>query len=136
MVVGARTHRISGRRHGVVIESETGLPLVRMPAFTRRRAKGTWDMYLWALKHGAPLPAGAVAVCRVEARRIVERQAVSQERGMPPDDSEPGARRARTTSPTSAARRGNRLRYRKRELDAHPESRRNARHTSASVDKR
>lgn len=91
MVVGASTGLISGRRHGVVMESETGRPLRRVPALTKRRARQTWDWMLWTHEHGAPLPNGAAALCRVEGRRVVERQALSRERGMPPDDLEPGA---------------------------------------------
>ena len=90
MVVGGRTQLISGRRHGVVIESEVGRPLARMPALTKRRARRTWEWIFWAQEHGAALPNGAAALCRVEGRRVVERQPISQGYG-PPPDAEPGA---------------------------------------------
>lgn len=74
MLVGARTGLINGRRHGVVIESEVGRALERMPAMTKRRARRTWEWFVWAQEQGAPLPSGPVALCRVEAGRVVGRR--------------------------------------------------------------
>ena len=44
-----------------------------LPALTSRRARRTWDMLIWARQHGyAPQAGGAIAIYRVERRRIAE----------------------------------------------------------------
>ena len=62
-----------------------------MPAMTKRRARRTWEWFVWAQEQGAPLPSGAAALCRVEAGRVAERRPLSQGHEIPPDDSGPGA---------------------------------------------
>src|SRR5262245_26060759 len=71
MVVGERTRLLNGRRNGVLFEDAAGEVSRIVPALTRRRAKGTWEVILRAREHGAPIPQGAIAMHRVERRRVV-----------------------------------------------------------------
>ena len=98
MVVGERTGFLRGRVNGVLIESEAGETLAYAPAITRRGARETWEMLMWAHQQDAALPAGAAVMYRVEHRRIVERTPLSP-KSDPPDDADAGVREPRRPRP-------------------------------------
>ncbi len=92
---------------GVLFEDAAGHFTRVMPALTEGRAKGAWDLLMWAQQHGAPVPAGVVAMYRVERRRVVACALFGPD-DEPRQDSDPDAgvrepRRPRTPQGGAAA---------------------------------